>query len=214
VASLPDHLLPAAVGKDRLSREVVAGHQRDRVLDAATGVFAGRGYQATTVDHIVSASRIGVGSFYALFEGKEDCFLRLYDRIVADAAERVEAAAGPEDPWADRVLAGLRALLDLVDAEPDRARIAIVEVRTAGPAAESRYADTVARLIEALREGRSAATGGEQPPAAFEAAAVHGLAWVLHQRLAVEGPVAADQLLPDLAEFLVAPYAGAAMSDS
>jgi AcrR family transcriptional regulator len=211
VASLPDHLLPAAVGKERLSKEVLAEHQRDRVLAAATEVFAGRGYQATTVDHIVSASRIGVGSFYALFEGKEDCFLRLYDRIVAEAGERIEAAAGPEEPWADRVLAGLRVLLELVDAEPDRARIAIVETRTAGPAAEARYGETVARLIEILREGRSVEAGGEQPPAAFEDAAVHGLAWVLHQRLAAEDPAVAGELLPEMAEFLVAPYVGAAM---
>jgi AcrR family transcriptional regulator len=153
-----------------------------------------------------------VGGFYSLFEGKEDCFLRVYDRIVAEAGQRIGAAAGPDQPWADRVLAGLRALLELVDAEPDRARIAIVEARTAGPAAEARYADTGARLIEVLREGRSVRAGGEQPPAAFEDAAVHGLAWVLHQRLAVEGEhVAADELLPDLAEFLVAPYAGAAL---
>lgn len=210
MATLPDHLLPAAVGKERLSKEVLAEHQRDRVLAAAIEVFAGRGYQATTVDQIVSASRIGVGGFYSLFEGKEDCFLRVYDRIVAEAGERIGAVAGSDQPWADRVLAGLRALLELVDAEPDRARVAIVEAPTAGPAAEARYAETVSGLIEVLREGRSANAVAEQPPAAFEDAAVHGLAWILHQRLAVEEPVVVVDLLPDMGDFLVAPYAGAA----
>ena len=200
-----------AVGKRRISKDVVAEHQRLRVLNAATEVFARRGYQSTTVDQIVGAARIGVGSFYALFEGKEDCFLRLYDLIVADTEERIAAAAPGEGPWPDRVIAALRALLELVAAEPDRARVVIVEARTAGPAGEARYEATVARLAAALREGRAAA-GDAEPQAAFEDAAVAGLAWALHQRLAVGSPVVVGELLPQMADFLVAPYLGSRVS--
>lgn len=203
---LPDHLTATAVGKQRISKDVVAEHQRLRVLTAATEVFARRGYQSTTVDQIVGAARIGVGSFYALFEGKEDCFLRLYDLIVAEAEERIAAAAAGEGPWRDRVMAALRALLELVAAEPDRARVVIVEARTAGAAGEARYEATVARLAAALRGGRTAAAGDVEPQAAFEDAAVAGLAWALHQRLAVGSPVVVGELLPQMADFLVAPY--------
>jgi AcrR family transcriptional regulator len=201
--------MPAAVGKERLSKAVVEKHQRDRVLAAATGVFAGRGYQSTTVDHIVGAARVGVGTFYALFSSKEDCFLCLYDRIAAEARERVVAAAPIEAPWADRVLAGLGELLELVAAEPDRARIVIVEAPTAGAAAEARYAGTVARLTAILREGRAVGPSGEGPPASFEDAAVAGLAWILQQRLAERRPVAVEELLPEIAGFVVEPYLGA-----
>jgi AcrR family transcriptional regulator len=201
--------MPAAVGKERLSKAVVEKHQRDRVLAAATGVFAGRGYQSTTVDHIVVAARVGVGTFYALFSSKEDCFLRLYDRIAAEARERVVAAAPIEAPWADRVLAGLGALLELVAAEPDRARIVIVEAPTVGAAAEARYAGTVAQLTAILREGRAVGPSGEGPPASFEDAAVAGLAWILQQRLAERRPVAVEELLPEIAGFVVEPYLGA-----
>src|SRR5215207_7931370 len=105
VGPLPDHLTATAVGKRRISKDVVAEHQRLRVLTAATEVFARRGYQSATVDQIVGAARIGVGSFYVLFEGKEDCFLRLYDLIVAEAEERIAAAAAGEGRWPDRVRA-------------------------------------------------------------------------------------------------------------
>src|SRR5215207_6161500 len=205
VGPLPDHLTATAVGKRRISKDVVAEHQRLRVLTAATEVFARRGYQSATVDQIVGAARIGVGSFYVLFEGKEDCFLRLYDLIVAEAEERIAAAAAGEGRWPDRVMAALRALLELIAAEPDRARVVIVEARTAGSAGEARYEATVARLAAALREGRAAAAGDAEPQAAFEAAAVAGLAWSLHQRLAVGGPVVVEELLPQMADFLVAP---------
>jgi hypothetical protein len=114
-------------------------------------------------------------------------------------------AAG-EDGWDERVRAGLRALLELAAAEPDRARVVIVEARTAGAAGEARYEATVARLVAALREGRTAAAGGGEPQAAFEHAAVAGLAWTLHQRLAVGAPIAVGELLPQMADFLVTPY--------
>jgi len=178
------------------------------VLLASTEVFARRGYQSTTVDQIVAAAQIGVGTFYGIFEGKEDCFLRLYDLIVADAEERVATAVDAEAPWRDRVVEALTTLLELAAAQPDSARIVIVEAPRAGRAAEARYAETVSRLAEGLREGRSdAAAGG--PTASFEHAAVAGLAWTLHQRLAVGRPLAVRTLLPEMADFLVAPYAGA-----
>jgi AcrR family transcriptional regulator len=195
---------------------VLAAHQRDRVLAAALEVFAGRGYRATTVDDLVAAAGIGVGSFYALFSGKEGCFLSLYDRVVADARGQVAAAVPPPGAcsWAERALAGLRGLLDLVDAEPARARIVVVEAPTAGPAAERRYAETVAELTAHLRAGRGdARMSAAAAPEHFEDAAVAGLAWVLHRRLVGgEGPqvaggrtVAAD-LLPPLGGFLVSPF--------
>jgi AcrR family transcriptional regulator len=211
VASLPDHLLPGAVGKEPIAKAVLEQHQRRRVLAGATGVFVRCGYRSTTVDQIVSAANIGVGTFYGLFQGKEDCFLCLYDLIVAEAEEAVGVAVAGEGRWEDRVVEALRALLELAAAEPDRARIAIVEAPTAGPAAQSRYAETVARLAAALGESRSGYAPCGGPPAGFEHAAVAGLAWTLHQRLAVGEPLVVADLLPEMADFVVAPYAGTGM---
>ena len=211
MSSLPDHLLPEAVGREPVSRAVLEHHQRRRVLTAATGVFARRGYRSTTVDQIVSAAKIGVGSFYGLFDGKEDCFLCLYDLIVAEAEEAVGVAVAGGGRWEDRVVGALRVLLELAAAEPDRARVAIVEAPTAGPAAQARYSETVARLAEGLHEGRSADASAEGPPACFEHAAVAGLAWTLHQRLSAGEPPVVAELLPEMAEFVVAPYAGTGM---
>jgi AcrR family transcriptional regulator len=211
VAALPDHLLPGAVGTEPISRNVLEQHQRRRVLAAATTVFARRGYQSTTVEGIVSAANIGVGTFYGLFAGKEDCFLCLYDLIVADAEEAVGVAVAGESRWDDRVVEALRALLELAAAEPDRARVAILEAPTAGAAAQARYAETIARLAAGLGEGRSEDAAGEGPPAGFEHAAVAGLAWALHQRLAAGESLPVAELLPEMAEFIVAPLAGTGM---
>ncbi len=208
MASLPDHLMPAPVGREPLPREVLEQHQRDRVLAAAVGVFAEHGFQAATVEHLVAAARIGVGTFYALFSGKEECFLALYDRVVVEAGEEVAAAVPADAPWAERAGAGLRAVLELVAAEPDRALVVIVEAQRAGTAAERRYTETTTRLAAALSGGRGEDGTGEGPPPSFEQAAVAGLAWALGERLEAGEPVVVAELLPEMESFLTAPFEG------
>jgi AcrR family transcriptional regulator len=206
MASLPEHLKRAPVGKERISREVLEAHQRDRVLRAAAEVFAGRGYSSTTVDHLVAAAQIGVGSFYSLFSGKEDCFLQLFDRIVADAKERIGAAVPEGADWAGRVSAGLGEVLELVAEEPSRARVVIVEAQTAGRAAEARYARLAEEVAEVLREGRLIDAPAPELPASFEDATVAGLAWLLDQLLVAGEPADAELLLPEMETIGIEPY--------
>ena len=191
--------MPVPVGRERLSRAVVEEHQRDRVLAAAVGVFAGRGYQATTVDNLVEAAQIGVGSFYSLFDGKEDCFLRLYDRIVAEARERIAAAAAR---GSTRRRDGRRRA---ARAAPDRRRRARTgpgscSSRPTPPAppvsaATRRPSPSWPRLV---RAGTARPRRRAGPPASFGDAAVAGLAWVLNQRLAAGEPVDVEELLPEM----------------
>jgi AcrR family transcriptional regulator len=208
--SLPAHLMSVPVGRTKLPREVMESHQRERVLDAATEVFAKRGYPATTVDHIVAAAKIGVGTFYSLFEGKEDCFLQAYDRILAEARERVAAAVPPEAPWPEQACAALRSALQLIAAEPLRARLVLVESQTAGPAGLTRFERTVDELLPLLRRGRQHSPIAEQLPTVLEVAALGGLLWFLQQRIVLGELGDVDRLLPDAVRIAIEPYLGPA----
>ena len=203
---LPDHLTSAPVGKAPLPKEVLEEHQRDRVLAAAAGVFATRGYNSTTVDDIVAAGRVGVGSFYSLFGGKEECFLALHDRVLAAARERVEAALPAGASWAERFQAGLGELLELVASDPDSARIVIVEALAAGPAGERRYAATIEEAAVILAAARALDHRGEELPASFERATAAGLAWLLYERLAGGERVDVEALLPEMLRIVLEPY--------
>ncbi|HVC08270.1 MAG TPA: helix-turn-helix domain-containing protein [Solirubrobacterales bacterium] len=210
MALLPEHLSKAAVGRERLSRQVIEAHQREHILDAAVAIFAKRGYQGTTVDHLVAAAKIGVGSFYALFDGKEDCFLQAYDRIVSAASDQLAATLPGDVPWPERVCAFLRASLALIAAEPLRARVVLVEVQTAGSPALARYQATIDGLIAHLRHGRALSSRAAELPTTLEEATVLGLAWLLHQRLVVGEVEEIEELFPDFAEILLEPYLGEA----
>ena len=72
---------------------------RARLIEAATAVFASKGFHATRVDDIVEAAETSHGTFYVYFATKEAVF----DELVADVgAEMVELvddlpAFGPDD---------------------------------------------------------------------------------------------------------------------
>lgn len=204
VAGLPDHLKPAPVGREPLPKAVREAHQRQRVLTAAAGAFAERGYHATTVDDIVAKARIGVGSFYALFSGKEECFLALHDQVVADARERATAALPDDGTWSERFRAGTRALLELAAEQPASARAVVVEAIAAGPAGEARYAADIDELA-AILSGARGLDPGVELPATFERATAAGLAWLLYERLAGIGRIDVDELLPEVLRIVLEP---------
>jgi AcrR family transcriptional regulator len=205
--SLPEHLLPVPVGREQLPKAVMHEHQRARLLDTAIEVFAKRGYQGTTVDHIVSAGKVGVGSFYSLLGGKQDCFLAAYRRIVGEGRLRIEAAIPSDVAWPDRVLVGLRVLLELIEEQPLAARVALVEAQTAGTEAVAEHSRTLEQAADLLRSGREASPFGDELPSTLEFATVGGLAWFLQQRI-TSGATNASTLLPEVLEIVVEPYLG------
>jgi AcrR family transcriptional regulator len=208
MAALPEHLSAKPAGRTRLSREVMVQHQRNRVLAVAAETIAKRGYNATTVDHIVSAAGIGVGTFYDFFGNKEDCFLRAYERIVARDREEVMAAILPDRPWPEQACAGLRALLAAVAARPLEARVALVEIQTAGPRARALHEETLAEVRPFLRAGRQSSPVAAKLPETLETAIAGGVLWFLQQRLLMGEAEGIEGQLPELVPIVVEPYVG------
>jgi AcrR family transcriptional regulator len=208
VVRLPEHLAKGPVGRERLPQEVLSEHQRDRILDGAIDVFAKRGYQAATIDNIVDASKSSVGSFYVLFEGKGDCMLRCYDRIVEDARARLLEAAPAGSPWAERVSAGLWELLTLIAEQPLAAKVALVEVQTAGEPALRRYEETSQEAVAFLRRGREEKASAEALPPALELVTASGITWLLHQYLVGGRAAEVTSLHAELTDLVLSPYVG------
>jgi AcrR family transcriptional regulator len=209
MAQLPEHLSKAPVGREQLSREALSEHQRERVLAAATGVFAKRGYQETTIDNIVAAAKTSVGSFYLLFDGKEDCFFSVYERIIDAGRERIAAAISAHNGWAPQVYAALRDLLEIYVEDPLSARIVLIEVQTAGPAASARHNGLLDAATAWLRVGRRRYPGATELPQSFEQASIAGLTFYLQQRLLGGEPSSVEALLEETAPLILEPILGA-----
>jgi AcrR family transcriptional regulator len=209
VARLPPHLRGSAAGEETLPRSVLASHQRERVLANVIPVLARRGYQATTVDDLLAAGKVGVGNFYSLFEGKEDCFLALFDWLLAGVRTRMATAYRDAGSWPEGAYLGLREMVVSLCAEPEAARIVVVEAQAAGPAAAARYEGLLDAATAFLRSGRGRGTAQAGLPDRFEQTSVAGLAYYLQQRLLAGPPPEPQALLAEIAPLLLEPIVGA-----
>jgi AcrR family transcriptional regulator len=208
MVSLPEYLTQGPVGREEVSRDVIDSEHRDHILDVATEVFAKRGYPATTVDHIVSAARIGVGRFYSLFDGKEDCFLQAYERNLATGRARVAESIPEEADWPELACATLQSVLGMIAAEPLAARLLLAEAQTAGGAALRRYEETIDQLVPVLRAGREVSPMADELPQTLEVAVLGGLLWFLQQRVVLGELDGLEDRLPEVADIVLAPYLG------
>jgi AcrR family transcriptional regulator len=187
---------------------VVSRSQRDRLLEAAVRVVAAKGYAAATISDLTAEAKVSRTTFYELFEDKEGCFLMAYDNAVDAIVRRVTVAYESEERWPDRARAGLAALLEALAEEPALARLALVDIGSAGPAAQRRYRAAIQRLTPLFDEGRDFAPGGRGLPPNTSRMAIGGVTGLVSDAL-LEG-YAGDlpNLLSDVLFATLVPYIG------
>jgi AcrR family transcriptional regulator len=195
-------------GRHRLPPEVIARSQRERLLEAAIRVVAAKGYAATTVADLTREAGISRTTFYAMFDDKEGCFLAAYDGIVDVLVRGVAAAYEGEGEWPQRARAGLAALLEALAQEPDVARLALVDVGSAGPAAQRRFRAAMQRLTPFFDEGRDFAPGGRNLPANTSRMAIGAVTGLIADELTEERAEDLPKLLSDVLFATLVPYIG------
>lgn len=91
---------------------------RERILDTAERLITDQGYNATSLDQVITESSSSKGAFFHHFHAKADLALRLVERyVISDLAyldAGLAAVAGVEDPAA-RVVGFLRFYEDAAD---------------------------------------------------------------------------------------------------
>jgi AcrR family transcriptional regulator len=165
------------------------------------------GYEATSVRSVLDRSGLYRQAFYDSFEDKGDCYLKALDAGTARLESLVRDAALSERAWPDRLRAGMLALLEFLDTEPDVGRALIVEVHPAGPRAIKRRALAMRRAAECL-ERAGLQEGAREAPGIAPEAVVAGIVAVLHSRLANPRGESFQGLLPELMYVAVLPFFG------
>ncbi|HEY2053229.1 MAG TPA: TetR/AcrR family transcriptional regulator [Solirubrobacterales bacterium] len=209
MTTLPTHLRSPSLAKGSVTRDVRAGHQRERVLVCATEVFAKRGYQGASVDSLLAAAGVGVNNFYSLFEGKEDCFIAVLDRAERAAREAVAGAIAGSPTWEESAYRGLAASFGFLDDRPSEAWVLVLEAQSAGATAMARYNAILDAAVDWLRKGRESNPEAADLPNGFEQAAVSGLAFYLQQCLVGSIRRTPHELVSEAAILLLEPFMGA-----
>jgi AcrR family transcriptional regulator len=210
-----EELGPLPAGRHGFSREQVAHNQRERLIAGLATAVAEHGYNAVTITHITKAAHVSRRVFYANFDGKEECFLAAFE-VVADHVREVAAeAATAEEDWPHRAISAARTVLEFFAAEPDLARLCLVESTSAGPAVAARYRAAVDAVEPFLAQGREQRSAGDrQLPDSTEESILGALASLASRKVAAGEAERLPDLLPDFSEFILAPYLGAAEATS
>jgi AcrR family transcriptional regulator len=206
----------ARPGGHQLRPEVLAHHQRQRILAGAAEAIASRGYRQATVADIVKSAAIARARFYENFSSKEDCFFALYDGAVAAALEVASApceAGAKQGEFPERLSAGVQALVAYLESDRELARACIVEGPAVGPAIGGRFESLIARFAELLRAARADA-GVAELADTVEETVVGGLYWLIYYALLEGDGDSLAPMVPQLIEFSLIPFIGAAAARS
>ncbi|MBB4934197.1 AcrR family transcriptional regulator [Lipingzhangella halophila] len=84
----------------------------DRLLAAATRLFADRGFERTSVQDLVDAAGVTKGAMYHYFASKEDVLFAVFRRVIATQMRNLDACATAEGPVRERLRA---AAVDVVE---------------------------------------------------------------------------------------------------
>lgn len=193
-----------------VTRATVKEDQRQRILRATGELVAERGYHAVTVEQIVKQARVSFKTFYGHFSNKEECFVELFEMVMADARERMQEAVEREQdaPWPQQVAAALSALFDVFLADPLIARASIVDAPTVGPVMIDRYQKAMSGLTPLLRRGRELNPDADDLAPTLEDTLAGGVLWSAYQRLIVGEVDRIETLLPEAVVFVLRPYIG------
>ena len=107
---------PAAT---RMTREQSKANTRERLLDAARSVFASRGFRGASVEEIASEAGFSTGALYSNFDGKEDLFLVLMEREIAEHLREISDAVQARESVAERAAGGARRWMTMIEREPE-----------------------------------------------------------------------------------------------
>lgn len=122
-------------GRHGLPRGEVVANQRRRLIQAVPAAVREKGFGSLTVEDICGHAGVSRRTFYENFRDTEDCFVVSYRHHAEELMTVVGGVAAVGGDWRERARLALLALLRYLAERPDFARMAVIEVLAAGPAA-------------------------------------------------------------------------------
>jgi AcrR family transcriptional regulator len=147
------------VKRERLKPEV----RRERLLEAATEVFAERGFEGARVEQIADVAQVSPGLLYRHFEGKRELYEELLLLANRQLLEHLAQAAAPDQPTDKRVERGLDAFFSFVESHRNLWRLIMKDVVEPEIAAIREDVVRKSVAVVATLAAQEADFGGTQP---------------------------------------------------
>ncbi|MEE2035191.1 TetR/AcrR family transcriptional regulator [Rhodococcus chondri] len=125
---------PIELPVDEAVRAVRANSRRRQILTAAAKVMQRKGFHQMSMQALADEANVSVGSLYNYFGNKEEILLATITDILDAFQDQLEPAmvAAGEDP-VERLAAGIRRFIEIVDENLDAVALTYRESRTLDP---------------------------------------------------------------------------------
>jgi AcrR family transcriptional regulator len=141
-------------------RERRKAETRQRLLDAASRLFAERGFEATRPQDIAREADVAIGTFYLHFSDRREAFAAFTARAAQELVEHARFRVPDGGTFEQRLRCYLESLLDYMDEKPGVVRAAFADesvigsgsdagsVESSDPSLRERLALALARGLE------------------------------------------------------------------
>jgi AcrR family transcriptional regulator len=195
-------------GPHKLPREVVADHQRQRLLAGAARAVAEHGYAAMNVEHILVNAGVSRTTFYENFDNKRDCVLVAHEQAFNRLSSELVGACAGELAWSQKVGAAVAAAIEFATRAPDEALLLVLDALAADAVLASRLLASSDFLVGLLRNGREQCAAAATLPDLTERALVGAATSVIGSRLMAGQAEGLLELEPQLVQLILMPYVG------
>jgi AcrR family transcriptional regulator len=182
---------PIPRGRHAPPLEVRVAVQKQRLFEAAATVFSRVGYAEASAEAISREAGMSKATFYEHFKNKEECLVALFEYAAISFGEAIREASSESGlDFEARHRAGLRAILEMIEANPMLAQAMLVETVGAGPRVAELRDRALSLIAEGMYEWTAAAAerdGGPAYASPDDAFAIVGATFDLispHQRTA------------------------------
>lgn len=206
----PDDLAQLPHGRHGLPPEFVDRNQRQRLIASFTALVGEVGYSGATITAVTEGATVSTRTFYKFFETIEDCCLAAFEDGIEELRPLVAEAWEGEEEWPRKVRAVLAALLaDFADL-PDLGRLITAEPFVAGPRIAALHKAVIEEMVPFLAEGRQLRETDGALPETIEKGVLGSVDSVVARKIVAGEAASLPALLPDLTQFVLTPYLGAA----
>jgi AcrR family transcriptional regulator len=187
--------------------------ERGRICATVLELIGEGGYGALSPFEVERRTGLTEQQIARHFGSLDECVAAIWEDFDAELGARLEYAFAVEGTWRRSMRGALGALFDLIAAEPEAARLYVVESAFAGDEAGQRRQEMIARLATLIDRAPPGNGGGPRPPMISEAIA-GGIWQHVHQQIRAGGGGRLREDLPQLMYFTVLPFLGSAAAEA
>ncbi len=123
------HALSIKMKRGSVMARKRVGNKRVRIIAAAAKLFGDKGYHDTTTAEIAESAGVAAGTIYIYFSSKEELLVAVFEEFLGRHMERLRDGVQKEKTPKDKLIRLLTLGLELMQNNPDSARIFLSQLR-------------------------------------------------------------------------------------